>query len=151
MAHFKKTLTYIKMCAILYNVKWLRNMNRVGIQYTKSQITFCYSDQVLYVTQVNPFDATGLFLYHLKTLENQSFSDVFRGYRKRPVAWYGLISKKVLVSLSIFTTWNHASNFLSPFIFNSFNKAIFQKFMPHFLPYNWVAMEHWTMLVSNLG
>ena len=26
-----------------------------------------------------------------KTLENQRFSDVFRGYRKRPLAWNGLI------------------------------------------------------------
>ena len=33
----------------------------------------------------NPFHATGLFLYPLKT-ENQSLSDVFREYGKRPVA-----------------------------------------------------------------
>ena len=32
---------------------------------------------------------TGLFLYPLKTSENQMFSDVFRGCRKRPVAWNG--------------------------------------------------------------
>ena len=30
----------------------------------------------------NPFHATGLFLYHLKTSENLGFSDVFREYRK---------------------------------------------------------------------
>ena len=41
-------------------------------------------------TVINPFHATGLFRYPLKTSENQSFSDVFRGYRKRPVAWNGL-------------------------------------------------------------
>ena len=35
----------------------------------------------------------GLFLYPLKTLENQRFSDVFRGCRKRPVAWNELISQ----------------------------------------------------------
>ena len=29
-------------------------------------------------------------LYPLKTSENQRFSDVFRGYRKKPVAWNGL-------------------------------------------------------------
>ena len=34
----------------------------------------------------NSFHATGLFLYPLKTSENQRFSDVFRGYRKRPMA-----------------------------------------------------------------
>ena len=35
---------------------------------------------------VNPFHITGLFLYFLKISEKQRFSDVFRGYRKRPVA-----------------------------------------------------------------
>ena len=38
----------------------------------------------------NPFHATGLFLFPLKTSENQRFSDVLRGYRKRSVAWSGL-------------------------------------------------------------
>ena len=37
-----------------------------------------------------PFHATSLFLYPLKTSENERFSDVFREYRKRPVAWKGL-------------------------------------------------------------
>ena len=32
------------------------------------------------------FHATGLFWYPMKTSENQRFSDVFMGYRKRPVA-----------------------------------------------------------------
>ena len=41
--------------------------------------------------RVNPFHATRLFRYPLKTSENQRFPDVFRGYRKRPVAWNGLI------------------------------------------------------------
>ena len=39
---------------------------------------------------VNPFHATDLFIYPLKTSENLWFSDVFRGNIKRPVAWYGL-------------------------------------------------------------
>ena len=41
-------------------------------------------------TLLNPFYATGLFLYPLKTSENQRFSDVFMGYRKRPVGRNGL-------------------------------------------------------------
>ena len=40
---------------------------------------------------VNPFHATRLFRYALKTSENLKFSDVFRGYRNGPVAWNGLI------------------------------------------------------------
>ena len=38
----------------------------------------------------NPFHVTGLFQYPLKTSENQRFSDVFLGYRKRPVAQFTL-------------------------------------------------------------
>ena len=41
-------------------------------------------------TTLTHFITTGLFLYPLKTSENHRFSDVFRGYRKRPVAWKGL-------------------------------------------------------------
>ena len=41
------------------------------------------------VLHVNLFHTTGLFLYPLKTSENQRFSDVFMVYRKRPMA-YGL-------------------------------------------------------------
>ena len=35
----------------------------------------------------NPFHATDLFWYPLKTSENQTFCDVFRDYQKRSVAW----------------------------------------------------------------
>ena len=35
---------------------------------------------------VNPFHVSVFFLYPLKTSENQRFSDVFIGYRKRPAA-----------------------------------------------------------------
>ena len=42
----------------------------------------------------NPFHATDLFWYPLKTSENLWFSDVFRGYQKRLVAWNGLISSR---------------------------------------------------------
>ena len=41
---------------------------------------------------LNLFHATGLFLYPFKTWENQRFSYIFRGYKKRPVAWNGLIN-----------------------------------------------------------
>ena len=39
----------------------------------------------------NLFHVTVLFRYPLKTSKNLWFSDVFSGYRKRPVAWNGLI------------------------------------------------------------
>ena len=42
--------------------------------------------KLLFFDRFNPLHATGLFLYPLKTLENLCFCDLFRGYRKRPVA-----------------------------------------------------------------
>ena len=42
------------------------------------------------ICPINPFHATDLFLYPLKT-ENQTFYDIFRGYRKKPLAWNALI------------------------------------------------------------
>ena len=47
---------------------------------------------------IDPFHATGLFRYPLKTSESQTFSDVFRGYRKRPVAWNVLIKRKKIAN-----------------------------------------------------
>ena len=41
----------------------------------------------LFFYDLNPFHATDLFWYFLKTSENQRFSDVFRGYQRRSVTW----------------------------------------------------------------
>ena len=38
---------------------------------------------------LNPFNVTGLFLYPLKILENQRFSDIFKGFG-RSVEWNGV-------------------------------------------------------------
>ena len=43
------------------------------------------------IQYINPFHASDLFWYPLKISEKQRFSDVFRGYQKRSVAWNGLI------------------------------------------------------------
>ena len=43
-------------------------------------------DEKVIEEDINPFHAAGLFLHPSKTSENQRFSDVFRGYRKKPVA-----------------------------------------------------------------
>ena len=52
-------------------------------------INFCTGNIYLF----NPFHATDLFWYPLKTSENQRFSDVFREYQKKSVSWNGLKSK----------------------------------------------------------
>ena len=49
----------------------------------------------------NPFHATALFLYPLKTAENLRFCDVFKGYRKRRVAWNGLIMNVVMTTFTL--------------------------------------------------
>ena len=41
---------------------------------------------ILLFRYFNPFHATNLFLYRLKTLKNFSFLNIFKGYRKKPVA-----------------------------------------------------------------
>ena len=41
------------------------------------------------------FHTTSLFLYSLETWENQRFSNTFREYRKRSVAWNGLTVKQL--------------------------------------------------------
>ena len=45
---------------------------------------------------VDPFHATNIFLYPLKISENLDFSYGFRGYRKNPVTWNGLMLMRSL-------------------------------------------------------
>ena len=42
------------------------------------------------LTDISPSHVTGFLLYPLKTSEKQWFPNVFRGYRKKLVAWNGL-------------------------------------------------------------
>ena len=66
-------------------------------------------------TFFNPYHAAGLFLYTLKTSENLRFSDVFRGYRKRIVAWNGSkVEECLTVCFRLFaqpTTWIAKGNY----------------------------------------
>ena len=59
-----------------------------------------FAKKKLWESYFNPFDVTGLFLYPQKASGNQRFSNVFRGYRKRPVAWNGLISRTNVLEIS---------------------------------------------------
>ena len=45
-----------------------------------------------HINSLNSLHLTILFLYPLKHQKNQRLSDAFRGYRKRSVAWNGLIT-----------------------------------------------------------
>ena len=52
----------------------------------------CIDKKLLRNIYTYQFHANDLFLYPLKTSENQRFSDVFRGYRKRLTAWNWLLT-----------------------------------------------------------
>ena len=54
--------------------------------------------------KINPFHAIGLFLYPLKTSENQRFFNVFRGYsmKWKPVAWNGSRGAKFIKQIAFF-------------------------------------------------
>ena len=49
------------------------------------------------------------FLYPLKTSENLWFSDIFRGYRKRPLAW-NLVVRDLATRLEQAQSWFNAHN-----------------------------------------
>ena len=54
----------------------------------------------LRVNEINPFLASILILYTLKTLENLRFFDVFRGYKMRTLAKNGLQRLKLKSTIS---------------------------------------------------
>ena len=64
----------------LYSEKWYEEFGKFWPNTWKSQNLY-----------FNPLHTTDIFWYPLETLENQRFSDVFRGYQKISVTWNGLI------------------------------------------------------------
>ena len=75
---------------------------------------------------INLFHATIFSLYPLKTSENQRFSDVFRRYRKRPVAWNRLIEIhtvwfQTINTTSIFSCYFNNLDFLPSLVSNDAN------------------------------
>ena len=78
-----------------------------------------------FTTGCNQFHTACLFVNPLKTLENQRFSDVFRGYRKRPVAWNVLerVAEKFFWSVHLKNsetcTWNYDSRPISLFSYGA--------------------------------
>ena len=92
------------VCYIIIHLLRTQNFPIIFISYplirTRTEIlcTYQMNDHYDYTThftkkrkRLSSFDSSiscrDLFLYSLKTSENLWFSDVFRGYRKRSVAW----------------------------------------------------------------
>ena len=61
---------------------------------------------ILAALLINQFHVAGLFFYPLKTSENQRFSDVFKGYRKKLMAWNGLrTTGKWFIIVAVLINW----------------------------------------------
>ena len=69
----------------------------------------------IFKSPINPFHATDLFWYPLKT-ESQRFSDVFKGYQKRLEAWNWLSSSKFLFVFFVHSNYPRNLNFPKRFI-----------------------------------
>ena len=82
-AGFKKCFMRAKLRMDLLNVEFICALHSYCILHLASDIDY------------NFFHTTDLFQYPLKASENQRFSDVFRVYRKRPVAWNTLKTCKI--------------------------------------------------------
>ena len=66
----------------------------------------------IFFSLVNSFHATGLLLHSLKISENQNFCDVFKWYKKRPVAWNGLLTSHMwcVADLVLFVQFKKPEN-----------------------------------------
>ena len=95
---FFKIITYVP----LETLKNFLRKNWISSVHSQPYMKRAYP--VTYVVP-NPFHDTDLFRYPLKTSENLWFSDVFRGYQKRSVAWNGLIMVLTLQKLQTLYTW----------------------------------------------
>ena len=59
-----------------------------------SSIFHYHKTRIISLKLTNPFCAIGIFLYPLKSSENEKFSDVLRGFRKKPLAWNETLKKQ---------------------------------------------------------
>ena len=82
MLIFKYKIMYVVPLQCYYNFQfWANNIFLLLILQQNLYLNFAVHE-TLY-----PFYVSGLFLYPLRTSENQRFSHIFRGYRKKLVEW----------------------------------------------------------------
>ena len=97
LIHFYHILS-IKFCGctrpwqIKFSVMYVHVLTRVLHYLFVNLLSYYNILHKLNKKFLDPFHATDLFWYPLKTSENQRFSDVFRGYQKRSMTWNGLIA-----------------------------------------------------------
>ena len=79
--------TYFTPCSSVFIV----NFEKVDAGRANAVNLLKVSSNYNKTTLINPFQANIPFLYPLKTSENRSFSDVFRGYRNGKLDWNGFL------------------------------------------------------------
>ena len=82
---FCKRWSLIGRCFLSLWVSLIEKLDEIATSHCQ-KINCSFVRQIL----TNPFHSTDPFWYLLKTSENLWFSDDFRGYLKRSVAWNGL-------------------------------------------------------------
>ena len=75
----QKIMNFAEFSRCLYRYRFLFSYQGL--------VSFVLAYYEQFLLEINAFHANGLLLYLLKTSENLRFSDVFKGYQKRPVAW----------------------------------------------------------------
>ena len=91
---------------------------------------------------------TGLFPYSLKKSDNQRFSDVFRGYRKKPLAWCGLIYR-ILCWICLRYFRQQYSTSITPEIIRKPEVFdVFRGYKNRSVPWNGLIQERWSSILS---
>ena len=81
----RRTFNQIKVHRVAYNFAFVYVwVNGFHILSRAIPSKLLWRDVLGIVNGFKPFNTTGLFLYPLKILENQTFSDIFKGCRKKP-------------------------------------------------------------------
>ena len=78
----------VKISMLIISTSWFNNESMTHVTESSSRNLGLFNVSI--TSSLNPFQATGLFLYHLKTSQKLRLTDVFRGYRKS--AWNGFIN-----------------------------------------------------------
>ena len=99
----RKSEIFLRFQRVWEDSKWIKFDLVISSVYSRETLgkgkTFIHQKTILHyilfivinkIEVAGPFHATGFVLYTLKTSQNQRFFDVFRGYRKKSVAWNGL-------------------------------------------------------------
>ena len=73
---------------LIISTTWFNNESMTHVTESSSRNLGLFNVSI--TSSLNPFQATGIFLYHLKTSQKLRHTDVFRGYRKS--AWNGFIN-----------------------------------------------------------